>query len=99
MTSQLLHSEFPYIRGKKIFSFLSVCKRQVSYCTFNKSLKGPKEEKCVSGIFAQITPVWIGELETRPKASKINVGAFYFYFYQLNFVLAMSATALKIFFV
>ncbi len=33
-------------------------------------LKGPKHEKFVAGIFTQIIPVWISELETRPKISK-----------------------------
>jgi hypothetical protein len=33
-------------------------------------LKGPKHEKFVVGIFTQIRPVCIGELETRPKTSK-----------------------------
>jgi hypothetical protein len=31
------------------------------------NFKGPKHEKFVAGIFAQIRPVWTGELETRPK--------------------------------
>jgi hypothetical protein len=34
-------------------------------------LKGSKGENFVAGIFTQIRPVWIGELETRPKTSKI----------------------------
>jgi hypothetical protein len=34
--------------------------------------------------------VWIGELETRAKNwKKLLVGAFYFYFHQLNFCLAI----------
>ncbi len=32
-------------------------------------LKGPKHEKFVAGI-TQIRPVWIGELEIKPKSSK-----------------------------
>jgi hypothetical protein len=37
--------------------------------------KGPKHEKFVAKIFTQIRPVWIGELETKPKTSKNLVGA------------------------
>ncbi len=33
-------------------------------------LKGPKREIFVAGIFAQIRPVWIGDLGTRPKNKK-----------------------------
>ncbi len=33
-------------------------------------LKGPKREKFVAGIFAQIRPIWIGDLGTRPKNPK-----------------------------
>jgi hypothetical protein len=36
-----------------------------------KYLKVPKHEKFVARIFTQIGPVWIGELETRPKTSKM----------------------------
>jgi hypothetical protein len=31
------------------------------------SLKGPKREIFDSGVFAQIRPIWIGDLGTRPK--------------------------------
>jgi hypothetical protein len=31
------------------------------------SLKGPKREIFVAGIFTEIRPVWVGDLETRPK--------------------------------
>jgi hypothetical protein len=50
-------------------------------------IKGPKHEKILAGIFTHIRPVWIGELETRPKASKnlwlgpyifIFIGEFFF---------------------
>ncbi len=34
------------------------------------SLKGPKREIFVAGNFAQIRPIWIGYLETRPKNPK-----------------------------
>ncbi len=37
------------------------------------SLKGPKLEIFVDGIFTQIRPVWVGELGTRPKIQKVNV--------------------------
>jgi hypothetical protein len=40
------------------------------------SLKGPKREIFVTGIFAQIRPIWIGYLETRPKNPK-NLTLFY----------------------
>jgi hypothetical protein len=33
-------------------------------------LKGPEHEQFVAGIFTQIRPKWISELETRPKTSK-----------------------------
>ncbi len=33
-------------------------------------LKGPKREIFVAGIFAQIRPIRIGDLETRPKNPK-----------------------------
>ncbi len=55
------------------------------------SLKGPKHEKFVAGIFTQTRPVWIGKLETR---SKINDGGLIFLFLSAIF-LAMSATAPK----
>ncbi len=35
------------------------------------SLKGPKREIFVAWIFAQIRPIWIGDLGTRPKNPKI----------------------------
>jgi hypothetical protein len=34
------------------------------------ALKGPKREIFVAGIFAQIRPIWIGYLGTRPKNPK-----------------------------
>jgi hypothetical protein len=33
-------------------------------------LKGPKREIFVTGIFTEIRPVWVGDLETRPKNLK-----------------------------
>jgi hypothetical protein len=43
-------------------------------------LNGPMDENFVAGMFTQIRPVRIGELETRPKASKHYWlgGKFYF---------------------
>ncbi len=35
-----------------------------------QAVKGPKREIFVAGVFAQIRPVWIGDLETRPKNPK-----------------------------
>jgi hypothetical protein len=35
-----------------------------------KTLKGPKHEIFVAGIFTQINSVWIGDLRTRPKNKK-----------------------------
>ncbi len=44
------------------------------------SLKGLRE-KFVAGIFTQIRPVWIGELENRPKTSKnLRLGPYIFIF-------------------
>jgi hypothetical protein len=37
------------------------------------SLKGPKSEIFVAGIFAQIRPIWLGYLVTRPKNPKSYV--------------------------
>ncbi len=34
---------------------------------FNRPLKGPKREIFDFGVFAQIIPIWIGDLGTRPK--------------------------------
>ncbi len=58
-------------------------------------LKGPKHEKFVAGFFAQVRPVWIGELETRPKIPKINGLDLIFLSLLAKFFIAMSATALK----
>jgi hypothetical protein len=35
-----------------------------------KVLKGPKHEIFIAGIFTEIRPVWVGDLETRPKNLK-----------------------------
>ncbi len=61
-------------------------------------LKGPKHKKFVTGIFTQIRPVWISELETRPKTSKYEwLGPSIFAFIG-EFCLAMSATEKNFFF-
>jgi hypothetical protein len=39
------------------------------HLTVYNTLKGPKHENFVAGIFTQIRPVQIGELENRPKTS------------------------------
>ena len=41
------------------------------YCIAGSGLlKGPKCEIFDSGVFAQIGPIWIGDLGTRPKNNK-----------------------------
>jgi len=52
------------ITGQKFFT-RGYCSEIVSM-----KLKGPKHEKFVAKICTQIRPVWIGELETKPKTSK-----------------------------
>ncbi len=44
----------PYGAENKLFLFL-----------FFFILKGPKREIFVAGIFTEIRPVWVGDLETR----------------------------------
>jgi hypothetical protein len=40
-------------------------------------LKGPKREIFVAGIFAQIRPIWLGYLVTRPKnPEKLRLGPY-----------------------
>jgi hypothetical protein len=57
---------------------------------------GPKREIFVAGIFAQIRPIWIGDLGTRPKnPKKIMFGALNSTFNRRNICLTISATALK----
>jgi hypothetical protein len=51
----------------------------------------------VAGIFTQIIPECIGELETRPKTSRISWLWPHIFILSGNFCLAMSATALKFF--
>jgi hypothetical protein len=53
------------ITGQKFFT------RGYSSEIVSMKLKEPKHEKFVARIFTQIfRPVWIGELETKPKTSK-----------------------------
>jgi hypothetical protein len=59
-------------------------------------LKGPEREIFVAGIFAQIRPIWIGDLGARPKnPKKIMFGTLNFTFNRRNICLAISATALN----
>jgi hypothetical protein len=44
-----------------------------------KYLKGSKREMFVARIFTEIRPVWVGDLETRPKnLKKFMIGALYY---------------------
>jgi hypothetical protein len=46
------------------------------------ALKGPKRELFVAGIFAQIRPIWLGYLVTRPKnAKKLLLGPYIILFF------------------
>jgi hypothetical protein len=55
--------------GTRLIINVFDCKQQHSnlYMCYLVSLKGPKREIFVAGIFAQIRPIWIGDLGTRPK--------------------------------
>jgi hypothetical protein len=57
-------------------------------------LKGPKLEIFGSGVFAQIRPIWVGDLGTRPKNP--TMGCLCLKIANLYF-LALKATTLKIF--
>ncbi len=52
-----------------------------------KTLKGPKREIFVAGIFTEIRPVWVGDLETRPKNLKSLCLGPYITLYFLGFLL------------
>jgi hypothetical protein len=55
---------------RRTFKFsLSGCRRQPVGIN-NICLKGPKREIFGLGIFAQIRPIWIGDLGIRPKNPK-----------------------------
>ncbi len=59
-----------------------------------KTLKGPKHEIFIAGIFTQINSVWIGDLRTRPKKSKkCMCGTLHDPLFPEDFVLALSATS------
>jgi hypothetical protein len=49
-------------------------------------LKGPKHEIFFAGIFTEIRPVWVGELETRPKNLKSLCLGPYITLYFLGFL-------------
>jgi hypothetical protein len=51
------------------------------------SLKGPKREMFVAGIFTEIRPVWVGDLESRPKNLKNLCLGPYISLYFLGFLL------------
>ncbi len=50
-------------------------------------LKGPKREMFVDWIFTEIRPVWVGDLETRPKNLKSLCLGPYITRYFLGFLL------------
>jgi hypothetical protein len=50
-------------------------------------LKGPKREMFVAGIFTEIRPVLVGDLETRPKNLKSLCLGPYITLYFLRFLL------------
>ncbi len=53
-------------------------------------LKGPKREMFVTGIFTEIRPVWVCDLETRSKnLKKFMFGALYYPLFPGIFVLAL----------
>ena len=49
-------------------------------------LKGPKREMFVAGIFSEIRPVWVGDLETRSKNRKSLCLGPYITLYFLGFL-------------
>jgi hypothetical protein len=49
-------------------------------------LKGPKHKIFVAGIFTEIRPVWVGDLETRPKNLKSLCLGPYITLYFLGFL-------------
>jgi hypothetical protein len=53
---------------------------------FIRALKGPKHEILVAGIFTEIRPVWVGDLETRPKNLKSLCLGPYITLYFLGFL-------------
>jgi hypothetical protein len=58
------------------------------YLTLSLSLplKGPRREMFAAGSFTEIRPVWVGDLETRPKNQKsLSLGP-YITLYFLEFL-------------
>ncbi len=55
--------------------------------TSTSSVKGPEREMFVAGIFTEIRPVWVGDLETRPKNLKSLCLGPYITLYFLGFLL------------
>jgi hypothetical protein len=51
-----------------------------------RALKGPKREIFVAGIFTEIRPVWVGDLETRLKNLKSLCLGPYIILYFLGFL-------------
>ena len=63
-------------------------------------LKGPKREIFVAGIFAQIRPIWIGDLGTRPKNPKNYIWGLKFQLETAKYLLSdIGDNAKKIIFV
>jgi hypothetical protein len=60
---------------------LNLLKKKNQHC-----LKRPKREIFVAGIFTQIRPVWVGDLETRPKNLKSLCLGPYINLYFLGFL-------------
>ncbi len=56
--------------GSKAFLFYYAKKCNAGFPQYD--FMGLKHEIFVAGISTQIRPVWIGQLETKPKTSKIN---------------------------
>jgi hypothetical protein len=55
--------------------------------SFQEGLKGPKREMVVAGIFTEIRPLWVGDLETRAKNLKSSFLGPYITLYFLGFLL------------
>jgi hypothetical protein len=52
----------------------------------SRNLKGPKREIFVAGIFTEIRPVWVGDLETRQTNLKSLCLGSYITLYFLGFL-------------
>ncbi len=53
----------PYVRSRVDSNAFTI---GIGNPVLESNLKGPKREIFVAGIFAQIRPIWIGYLGTRP---------------------------------